>query len=346
MPRPSLPRALEDLIAKLEPEMAEVILDAFQEARDGIDIKALIAALERNDINAAIAALDITPAHFNQYMLARMNAYALAGALEAAYIPTGEANSVRFVFDMSNPRAEAWIREQSATRITGYTAEQVEVARDTIVKGYSRGDGPQQIAVDIAGRVDRVTGRRAGGIVGLSEPQAGYVQSMRDRLLSGDPKEMRKVLDGMTLRDRRYDKLIQKHINAGTPLSREDVDKLAARYSDRLLKRRAEDIARTETQQSVFGARKESYRQALEREGLPNDALTKTWRHQGSEKDARVQHIAMNNVIVTGLDAPFILPDGTAMQHAHDPAGGGKHNINCRCGTDFRILFGFGRDQR
>lgn len=91
----------------------------------------------------------------------------------------------------------------------------------------------------------------------------------------------------------------------------------------------------------MFGARAESYRQALEREGLPPEALTKTWRHQGDEKNARVQHIQVSGVTVTGIDATFTMPDGTAMLHAHDPAGGAKHTINCRCGTDFRILFGW-----
>lgn len=344
MPRPTLDKALADLIAKLEPELREAFLAAIDDMRDGIDMRALRRALEAGDIDAAIRALNIEVASFSQYLLARQAAFAAAGALQSAHIPTRDAESVVFRFDMSNPRAEAWIREQSATRITGYVQEQVEAARETIVKGYSRGEGPQQIAVDIAGRVDRASGRRSGGIVGLSEPQAGYVSSMRERLLSGDPREMRKVIDGMTLRDRRYDRLIQKHIDAGTPLSRTDVEKLTARYSDRLLKRRAEDIARTETQQSVFGARKESYRQALEREGLPDDALTKTWRHQGGGEDSRLQHIAMNRKTVDGLDTPFILPDGTAMQHPHDPAGGAKHTINCRCGCDFRIKFGYGQD--
>jgi hypothetical protein len=339
--RPSLDKALEQLIAKLEPELAGAILDALQSLRDGVDVPALIEALERNDIEAAIAALDISPADFNRYTVARMAAYAEAGALEAAYIPTEQAKSVRFTFDMSNPRAEQWIRTQAADRIAGYTSEQVEAARETITEGYSRGDGPQQIALDIAGRMDRATGRRQGGIVGLSDPQAGYVRSMRSRLLSGDPDEMRKVLSGMSLRDRRYDALILRHIESGTALSREDVDKLTARYSDRLLRKRGEDIARTETAQGVMGAKREAFAQALEKEGLPDDAVLKRWRHLGGVKDARDTHLSMAGKEVTGLNTPFRLPDGSIMQHSHDPAGGVKNNVNCRCGTDMDIRFDY-----
>ncbi len=342
--RPDLPQALATLLAKLEPEMAEIVLDAFQAMRDGVDMDGLIAALERNDIDGALAAIGIDPGDFSTYTLGRTQAFLEAGKLESSYIPTDEANSVKFVFDLSNPRAERWIKTEAATRITGYVSEQIDAARDVISAGFSRGDGPAQIAVDIAGRMDRATGRRQGGIVGLSQPQAGYVESMRQRLLSGDPAEMKKVLGGMSLRDKRYDATIMRHIEAGTPLSRADVDKLTGRYADRLLRRRAEDIARTETQQSVFGARAESYRQALEREGLPGEALEKEWRHRGSLDDARVQHLAMDNKTVTGIDTPFFLFDGTAMLFAHDPAGGVKHNANCRCDTWFRILFGYRRD--
>lgn len=340
--RPSLPQALEQLIAKLEPELGGAILDALQSLRDGVDVDALIDALERNDIEAAIQALDISPADFNRYALARTAAYAEAGELTARYIPTDEAASVRFKFDMSNPQAERWISEKVAERVAGYTEEQVGAARQVILDGYSRGDGPKQIATDIAGRIDRVTGRRSGGIIGLSNPQVQYVESMRSRLLSGDPAEMQKVLDGMTLRDKRYDKLILRHIDAGKPVTQADVDKLTQRYADRLLMRRAEDIAQTEVAQSVMGARKEGFRQALQREGLPAEAVIKRWRHLGGAEDARETHLAMAGVEVVGLNTPFVLPDGTLMQHSHDPVGGVKHNVNCRCGTDFDIDFLYG----
>lgn len=379
--RPSLPKALEDLIAQLEPALANAFLDAIQSMRDGVDMQALIDALERGDIEAAIKALDITPADFNRYTIERMSAFTAAGELEAAYIPTREAESVRFVFDMQNPRAERWIREQAAERITGYVAEQVETAREVIADGYSKGAGPQQIALDIAGRINPASGKREGGIIGLSGPQAGYVKSMRERLASGDPAEMLKVLGrfkdgkwvegtGMTLRDRRYDGVVKRAIvqaqaqrkyeaavleaeAAGLPapkppkakkveLTPAKIDELAGLYADRLLKRRAEDVARTETAQGVMGARKAAVAQALEKEGLPGDAVTKKWRHLGGLRDAREMHIAMAGKEVVGLDTPFIMADGRAMQHSHDPAGGVKHNVNCRCGTDFHIDFLWG----
>ena len=270
-----------------------------------------------------------------------------------------QPTNITFRFDMQNPRAEARIRTEAATRVAGYVDEQIETARRVIADGFNRGEGPQTIATDIAGRINPLSGRREGGIVGLSDPQVGYVESMRARLLSGDPEEMIKVLGrfdkdgkwvegtGQTLRDRRFDGSVKKAIAAigkgkPNPLTREKIDAMAAKYSDRLLARRAEDIARTETAHGVEMARAEATKQALDRAGLSADAVTKTWIHQGGIRHARDWHFQMNNKTVTGIDAVFFLPDGSVMLYPHDPDGGVKNNANCRCRGDQEIDWAFG----
>jgi len=270
-----------------------------------------------------------------------------------------EPTNLIFRFDMTNPRAEAKIRTEAAARVAGYVEEQIDAARKVIGDGFQRGDGPQQIAVDIAGRVNPISGRREGGIVGLSDPQVGYVESMKQRLLSGDPDEMVKVLGrfdadgkwiegtGMTLRDRRFDRSIKKAIadvakGKANPLTADRVDEMVAKYSDRLLARRAEDIARTETAQGVEAARAEATKQALDKAGLPDDAVTKEWIHQGGFRHARDWHLAMHGKTVEGLNAPFHMPDGSIMLYPHDPQGGVRNNANCRCRGDMAIDWAFG----
>ena len=265
-----------------------------------------------------------------------------------------EPTNIVFRFDMTNPRAEARIRTEAASRVAGYVDEQIETARRVIGDGFQRGEGPQTIATDIAGRMNPISGKREGGIIGLSDPQVGYVESMRRRLLSGDPDEMVKVLGsfdkdgawkpgtGMTLRDRRFDRSIKKAIRdvaAGkpNPLTREKVDEMAAKYSDRLLRRRAEDVARTETAQGVMLARSEATKQALDKSGLAEEAVVKEWIHAGGIDHARDTHLAMHGKTVEGLSAPFFLPGGSVMLHSHDPQGGVRNNVNCRCNTEFAI---------
>lgn len=341
---------LDDILARLDPHIREAFMAAMQDLRDGVEYEALIDALERHDIEAAIDALGFDEGAFSRYVSATQGVYLEAGVATSAAIPTSEAMSVMFRFNMANPRAMQWISDFAASRVTGYTQEQVEVARRVIFDGYSRGEGPASIAIDIAGRVDRVTGRRQGGIIGLSEPQLGYVQSVRDALESGDLRRLfvvdRETGDWKpryTRLDGRDVRTIKARIKSGKPLTKAEIERIVGRYNDRLVARRAEDVARTETAQGVMSARMESYRQALEREGLPPEALRKTWRHQGGVENARMQHLAMHGHVADGLNTPFVMPDGTVMQHSHDPEGGAKHNVNCRCDTWFEIRFGYRR---
>jgi len=390
---------LDLLIASLEPRLQRAFLAAIATAREGIDFDALVSALRAGDVDAAISAIDPDQGAFSSYLMERQSAFVESGAAVASGLtkqrakafqgsrnpsvrgpilptePAGplgpptmppslsfdgpEPTNIVFRFDMTNPRAEAKIRTEAASRVVGYVDEQVQVARKVIADGFQRGEGPQTIASDIAGRINSISGRREGGIVGLSAPQVGYVDNMRRRLLSGDPDEMMKVLGsfdkdgkwkegtGQTLRDRRYDRTIKKAIRdvaAGkpNPLSRDQIDEMAAKYSDRLLTRRAEDIARTETAQGVEMARAEATKQALDKAGIPDNGVTKTWVHQGGVRGARDVHLAMNGRTVDGIDMPFILPDGSVMLYPHDPAGGVRNNANCRCRGDQAIDWAYG----
>lgn len=344
---------LDRLISRLEPELQAAFMRAVDDLRGNIDDRALLAALRAGDIDAAIEALNISQAAFNDYFMARMSGFSQLGSFAAQAI-SALRDAPTFRFDMTNPRAENKIRTEAITRVVGYTTEQIDMARSVIGDGFANGDGPQKIALDVAGRISRATGRREGGIIGLSDPQVAYTQSMRARLLSGDPVQMVRVLGrfdrdgewiegtGMTLRDRRFDAQIKKAIMAGEPVPAADVEDMVARYTDRLIKHRAETVARTDVAQSVMMSRAEGYQQALDAAGLPDDALTKTWRHLGGPKRARDQHIEMSNVTVRGINTPFFMPDGTLMQHSHDPSGGAKHCVNCRCDTWFKIDFGWG----
>ena len=144
--------------------------------------------------------------------------------------------------------------------ITNITDQTRRAVLEAMADGYSKGQGPRQIALDVVGRIGD-NGRRTGGIVGLNAPQARAVISMRSRLSSGDLKS---VLS-MTKRDRRFDKTIRKHIENGTTPTSKQIERWTGRYSDRLLKLRGDTIARFETAQSVEMARVDGFRQGMKK---------------------------------------------------------------------------------
>ena len=338
---PTLTRQIETLLRRQEAALRRAFLLAVQDLRNQTQLTHLRNALRAGDVDAAIRTLNIEPAAYATFAREIGNTYTQAGATIAAgtvwRLPDSSQAVVRF--NVTNPRAERWLASVSSDKITRITQDTIAAARVTINAGYAQGLHPNRIALDLVGRIG-ANGRRTGGIIGLSEPQATYIANMRARLASGDPTEMRKVLT-MTRRDRRLDGVIRRAIEAGKPVTGADIDRLAGRYKDRLLALRGETIARTETAMAVEDARAETWRQYTEQNGIPDEAVIKRWIHAGAaaNEGERPEHEAMHREEVRGLNTPFVLPDGSVMQYPLDPAGGAQNVINCRCTVVNRIDF-------
>ncbi|WP_136686192.1 major capsid protein [Falsirhodobacter xinxiangensis] len=197
----SLRAQIEELIAKLEPRVREAFEAAVADLRNGVQMRLLVERLERQDIEGAIEAQNLDPGAYTQFRQALNQAFTEGGVLQSANIPQPPGGRVVFRFDVADPKAEQVLREVAADRVVGLVDADRQTARAAILSGFQQGQHPNRIALDLAGRVGKGQNQRSGGIIGLSEPQAGHVASMRARLLSGDPDEMRKVLE-MTRRDK------------------------------------------------------------------------------------------------------------------------------------------------
>lgn len=310
---------LDAILRQLEPELRKAMLEAFNGMREGVDMRALTAAIEAGNVEMAIEALNIDEGYFTPYVIAATLIYMRYGR---AFGPT-LAPGFRF-----NPVATNAGQNIIAENVGRMTEETRQMARGMIAQGLGR----------------RETARRIRSVVGLSTPQAGFVENMRSRLESGDPAELRKILGpkneygrytgGMTQRDKRYDATIRKAIETGSPIPAAKIDQMTEAYARKLQKKRAEDNAAAEADQYAETAKYEAARQAVEKDG---GEVIKTWRHSSIYLNARPDHVGMSGVSVRGMNTAFIMFDGVAMQHAHDPAGGARHNANCRCRTTYRI---------
>lgn len=343
VPTLSQARLFALLISELEPEIHRAFMASVTDLQAGVDWPALLSALERGDIYGAIAALHIDDAAWAEYSSAMSSAYAKAGASTAAQIQAAGIGGIGTRFQMTNPRAQEWIRRYVGESITGFTREQVDTARRVIEEGYSRGQGPRNIAVDLVGRA---TGgaARSGGVLGLDGPRAerllrvtegmktaegvrGLVIEHRDGTLS-----MRYQVNKAT------ETRILKAYRAGSAVPSADQLISERQYRNALLKSRADTVARTETANAVMSAKMEQWLQLAEAQGLDHRSIIKTWVHgRGTGKDFRPAHVALNGKSVRGLLTPFMV-EGTPMQYACDPKGGARQVINCGCSCNFRIL--------
>lgn len=308
-----------------------------------VDWTRLLVELERMNTDGAIAALNISPEAWSEYSASVTAAYAKAGASTAAQITQQGIGTIGTRFQMSNPRAQAWIAENLGGSIVGFTREAQMTARTVIEAGYALGEGPKTIAIDLVGRVGN-DGIRTGGILGLDNPRAMRLQAVTAGMRT--PEGVRDLvtqhLDGTI--SVRYqvnpatEQRILKAFRAGTevPLNERVISE--RQYSNALLKSRGDTVAATETANAVMAARQEQWVQLAEAQGLDARAVKKTWQHRrGGAKEFRPAHLAMSGKTVQGLFTPFIFPDGTRMQYAHDPAGGARNNINCGCDTTYSL---------
>ena len=331
------------LIEKQEPATARAFQAAIKDLTDRTIIRRLTAALRAGDVNAAIRALNIDKAVFQAMQANISGTFAESAILvtNATVWRLPDYSKAVIRWDMANPTAEAWVREQSSKLVTRVTEQTIEGVQTAIANGYATGRGPQSIALDIVGRIGP-TGARTGGLLGLSGPQVDYVSNMRSRLLSGDPNELRKVLR-MSKRDRRFDSAIRRAIASGKPMPVTQVDRLTQRYSARLLKLRGDTIARTETAHAVEAGRMDAFKQGMGKADIPPQAVYREWLHGGPAPSlARPDHAAMHNKKIVGLDDPWVV-GGALMMHPLDTSmgAGPEHIVNCRCMQNIRIDYGY-----
>lgn len=318
-------KALAAALDKYAPAIESAFLDAIADARAAVDVRALVAALDAGDFDLAVRLIQTSPAR----------ALALQEAVRAAYIQAGINTAVPsaiaglWAFDGRNPRAEQWLRDKGAELVqvvTGDTESRAAI-RALLVDGMESNRGANAVALDVIGRVNRETGRREGGVIGLTAQQVEYKMNARAELESLDAGYFDR-----RLRDKRFDRIVREAIKTGKPLTRKDIDKITGRYSDKMLAYRGRIIARNEAFQAQAAAAYEAHLQLVGVEGVK--AVTKRWQHNLSQ-EPREDHLAMSGMVLPVSQA-FVFPDAI-MQHPHDPAGGAKHSISCRCVAIYRV---------
>ncbi|WP_144223464.1 head morphogenesis protein [Mesorhizobium amorphae] len=329
----------EQLISTWEPLLRAAFMEAIDDIRSNIVLRRIVERLERQDIAGAIRALNLDEAAFRPLEEALRQAFNGGGVaaveqMPALRDPDGHQAVVRW--DARNLAAEQWLREHSATLVTNIVEDQKVAIRAALEEGLSRGDNPTKTALQVVGRVNRVTGKREGGVIGLTTAQAEYVATARRELTPGEPDQMRNYLK-RTRRDKRFDRAVLKALENGLPLPAETVERIISRYADGLLKLRADTIALHETFEALNTSKEIAFRQQIDKGRVQAQNITKTWRHTPQEHP-RAQHVAMNGQKVR-FDQPFIAPDGTAISYPHAPGLPTRHTLGCKCFAEYKIDF-------
>ncbi|RWE96466.1 head morphogenesis protein [Mesorhizobium sp.] len=329
----------EQLVATYEPMLRAAFIEAIDDIRSNIVLRRVVERLERGDINGAIAAMNLDEAAFRPLDEAIRQAFNGGGVATVEGMPTlrdPSGHRVVVRWDARNLAAEQWLRDHSSQLIINIVADQQNSIRVALSEGLARGDNPTRTALNVVGRVNAVTTRREGGVIGLTTAQSEYVARARQELLTGEPDQLKRYLE-RSRRDKRFDRTVTAAVRDGKSIPLEFVNRIVGRYSDNLLKLRADTIGLHETFAALGASKDIAFRQQIERGNIRADLVTKTWKHTPQEKP-RMQHVAMQGQKVQ-FDQPFIAPDGTEIPYPHAPGVPARHTLGCKCFCEYKIDF-------
>jgi len=341
-------RQLEQLAESFEPPIRDAFLRSMADVRNRAAVQLVADLIEAGRAEAVLDVLGFTGSRLSPLVEAVRASYLRTGMLTAGEIPPLTSHllshsawrpargfTVKWNFDITNPQAESWLREHSSQLVTNIVQDQRQAIRIFTAEGMALGRNPRQTALDIVGRVGE-SGRRAGGVVGLTSQQAQFVANARAEL--SDPASMAGYFNRQR-RDKRFDAQVRKAMESGKPLTEAQIDRIAGRYADRLLALRGEMIARTESLTAMNAAREESYRQAIEAGDLAPENVLGTWGATG-DKRTRDTHRKMSGQ-ERHFGQPFQSPSGALLRFPGDTSlgAGAEETIGCRCTKTYRINY-------
>lgn len=322
-------RAFQKATDAMVPSVRKAFLQAIADVRSGARLSLIVEAIERGRVDEVFQLLNMDDSLFAALDESIRTVF-LSGmeyqrtVLPKKSYPTGVGPLV-VRFQGRHPRAERWVETKAGDLIREITEDQRQLVTEAVRRGLERGQGPRTTALDLIGRPS-ATGRRKGGLIGLTSGQAGWVQNMRDDLenLSADYFTRKK-------RDKRFDGTVRRAIKEGKPLSSADVARITGRYSDRLLRMRGDMIARTETIAAMNAGRLEAVQQMVDSGRITEEAVSLTWDATGDAR-TRPAHMSMEGQ-KRGLNGAFISPTGALLRHPGDTSMGaqGHDVIGCRC---------------
>ena len=324
---------LDDQLDTWSPRLRKAFLDALYIIKDAAQIDIIAEMLLRHDIDGAIKAVGLDPLAFSGFETAIAETFAAGGNFEAARIPAVREPSghvLKVLFDIRNPSAEAWLKDYSSQAVVEIVDDQRKGIRAFLTDGMSKGLNPKTVALDLVGRVSPVTGKREGGIVGLTSQQEEWSRNYAAELAKSNPNALTR-----NLRDKRFDAAVNRAIASGQPIPAGTQTKMVTAYRNRALRYRAETIGRTEALTSLHQGSHTAMLQGIAKGQVKVENVSKIWR---SAHDDRVRdtHRALNGMKVK-FSADFVSPSGARLAYPGDPSAPAAERIACRCWCEYRV---------
>lgn len=331
---------IEALAAKMEPKLAKALLDLLNKLQGGVDLEAVLAALQANDVSKVIALIAAAPDPITETAVvnAVQDTVWAAGALAATH--AGQFSSITFQFNRLNPRLIDWLQGYSLGLIKQIKDDTKEAIRERLVTGMTAGANPIAVARDVK-TVVGLTVRQARAVMNyrkeletfhLKRSASGYGLGNKIDRVNGrqvfKPAEDGGPMDGINarrLRDFRYDGQLKAAMESGKPIPPAKIDKMVDAYARKYRQYRSQTIARTEALRATNFGVQDAWRQIIDAGAAPEELVRKQWI---VAKDERLCEVCSP---VPGMNPKRGVPFRSAFQTPNGPHMAPPLHVNCRC---------------
>lgn len=306
---------LERALARAEPRLRDAFIEMVLAARGALALDEIEILITTGRMEEALA---VVLAGAGNLGAAQTRVFVNA-AQDVAQQIGRSVGQIIIDFDQTNTFAVNAMRRNQLGLISGFTFQQREATQLALLHGIRRGDNPRELA------------RLFRDSIGLTARQVQAVENFRLALQAGNTSALQRAL-----RDRRFDPAIQRAFDTGTPLTEKQIDKMVARYHERMLAHRATVISRTEALRSVHEGAEAMFQQSIEQGTLSADNLERRWNTARDER-VRGSHRTMHGQI-RPFGIPFISGAGNSLRFPGDSDAPGSETIQCRCTLGTRII--------
>lgn len=332
--------SLAALLNKYGPLIQKAFEEAFYKGRGRVDIRAVTDALERGALDEAVEMFRMEVGDFSALREAVRQTYFAAGDDVRGLLPRQIAAA--WSFDGYNPRAVAYVDQHGANLVQGIVDDTRHATRRALLAVL---EAPQDrslrsAALDITGRLNRATGRREGGILGLTAEMTDEVLAARAML--SDPALLRQYFiigrDGSikpryARSDKRFLRTVYSAWKSGRALTVAEIERGMDGHKNKLLKIRGDMIAQHEAFQAQAASREEAMTQVLERPDVED--VTRRWQ-LGFPREHRQNHVALAGQVISFSDR-FDLGGGITARCPHDEDLPASEVLGCRCSSVYRV---------
>lgn len=305
---------------KFSGKIKTALIDSYKEFLKRVTEDVIIAAFKRNGLMGLVElALSLEGELSKNVAPVLYDAWTQSGRIGISSLPSG--STVGIVTFEALPVGA--ISAAEAFRLA-LVSNITETTRETVIQAIS-----YSIA---AGRNPIQTARDFRAAIGLSPSQLSTVQNYRRLLEEANPEALYRGL-----RDKRSDAMVSRAVESSNALDSDQIDNLTERYRQRMVKWRAETIARTESLRSINMGEYESIL-AAHNVGKISQYLRRFWIVSADER-VRRHHIPIPqlNAKGVGITESFQTPLGP-LRYPLDPEGSARNVINCRCRVSYRIV--------